>query len=205
MKVSHILYKVNNLDISVKEWRDKGYIVEYGREKNPYNALIYFSEGPYLELFNNSSMPKFIKLILCIFGKSAMVKRMNLWENSKEGLIAVSLENYSISLNKELKILESLNIKYFKTSSKRKDTKGRLLKYIVAFPDEMKIPFLMTYFNIDPKPKNFCHPNEVVGIKSISFGTDKKFFKIINELCDDPILKLYKGDGVKNIVYKHKV
>lgn len=201
MKVSHILYKVHDLDKAVKEWRDKGFVVEYGKEKNPYNALIYFSKGPYLELFQNSGMPGFIKGLLRVFGKGAMVNRMNHWEQAEEGLVGVAIENYEDNLDKELRILTENNQKYFSTRSKRLDTKGNHLKFTVAFPDEMKIPFFMTYFNIDPKPKNFIHPNGIQGIDSISFGTDKELISLINQLCDDSILKLYIGNGVKDIKF----
>lgn len=60
----------------------------------------------------------------------------------------------------------------------------------------------MTYFNIDPKPKNFTHPNGVKRIKGISFGTKEEFIPLINELCDDKALKLFLGDSVKDLEYE---
>ncbi|MGV8146546.1 MAG: VOC family protein [Alkaliphilus sp.] len=201
MKVSHILYKVNNLEEAVKEYEKNGFVVEYGKSKNPYNALVYFSDGPYLELFETSGMPKLIKLVLKLFNKS-FVERINFWENAEEGLIAVCLENYKTNLLEETNILKKHGHKFFQIKTKRKDTKDRLLKFICVFPNETKIPFFMTYFSIDPKPKDFVHPNGVKSISSISFGTTEKLIPIINELCDDPILKLYIGDGVKDMVYE---
>ena len=62
----------------------------------------------------------------------------------------------------------------------------------------------MTYYNIDPKPKNFIHPNGIKGIKSISFGTSEKLLPIIKDICDDNILKLFIGDGVKDLEYERK-
>jgi hypothetical protein len=61
----------------------------------------------------------------------------------------------------------------------------------------------MTYFNIDPKPKNFVHPNGIKRIKRISFGTDKKHISIIEELCDDKILELFIGNGVQEVSYEY--
>ena len=49
MKLSHILYKSNNLSEAVKQFEEEGFKVEYGSKHNPKNALIYFSEGPYIE------------------------------------------------------------------------------------------------------------------------------------------------------------
>ncbi len=46
MKTSHIIYKVDDLHQAVNEFKKKGFEVEYGTKKNPYNAIIYFSEGP---------------------------------------------------------------------------------------------------------------------------------------------------------------
>ena len=43
MKLGHILYKVNDLDLAVKDFSAKGFNVEYGSKENPHNALIYFS------------------------------------------------------------------------------------------------------------------------------------------------------------------
>lgn len=52
MKLSHVILKVEQLDKAVQEYREKGFVVEYGKEKNPINALIYFSKGPYIELLD---------------------------------------------------------------------------------------------------------------------------------------------------------
>lgn len=203
MKVSHVLYKVDDLDKAVQQYKSEGFEIEYGRNKNPYNAVVYFSEGPYLELFNNSNMPKVVKVLLRIFGKSKMVNRMNTWENAKEGLIAVCLENHKENLSEEKKLFKKHKYGFFSLKNSRLDTKNRLLKYHVLFPDDMKIPFLMTRFSIDPRPKNLTHPNGITSIKSISFGTDEKLIPFINELCNDPVLKLFVGDGVKDLKYNY--
>ena len=39
MRLGHVIYVVKDLDVAVKEWREKGFTVEYGRPKNPMNAL----------------------------------------------------------------------------------------------------------------------------------------------------------------------
>ncbi|MCT4686392.1 VOC family protein [Vallitalea sp.] len=77
MKLGHIIYKVNNLDEAVKEYTNKGFTVEYGKNKNSYNALIYFAEGPHLELLHNTVMPSFVKKIFSFIDKKAFVDRLN--------------------------------------------------------------------------------------------------------------------------------
>jgi len=192
MKVSHILYKADNLYATIAAYRKNGFVVEYGKNKKPHNALIYFSEGPYLEIFHNPTIPKFIKYGLSLFGKKKLVERITNWEHAEEEFVAICLETDKPNMNSDTEI-----------KNKRLDTKNRLLKHKVLFPDDLQIPFLMTYFNIDPKPKKgFVHPNGIQRIKSISFGTNKTCIPIIKELCDDSTLRLFLGNGVKNLVYE---
>ncbi len=203
MKVGHILYKVANLDAAVRKWRNDGFEVEYGKEKKPYNAVIYFSEGPYLELFHNSGMPSFAKSILGIFGHKPLINRINGWENSEEGLIGLCIETEASNIDRELIILKREKIRWFKSSGGRLDTKGRKLMSVGAFPHLDEIPFINTAFRPCPRPKEgFIHPNGVVSIASISFGTNS-YSNLINELCDDPILKIFKGKGVKDLIFKY--
>jgi hypothetical protein len=204
MKVSHIIYKVKDLKEGVREFEKKGFVVEYGKLKNPYNALIYFSEGPYLEIMGSTGMPKFFRTLLRLAGKKKLADRMDFWENHPGGPCGLALENYETNLEQETAVLKKYNQGYFKANSRRDDTKGRKLRFQCAFPDELQIPFLMTYFNIDPKPKNFVHPNGVARIESISFGTKKEFIPIIQELCDDKMLKLFEGKGIKDLKYQYK-
>ena len=202
MKVSHIIYKVSDLYKAVEEFRRIGFEVEFGTEKNPYNAIIYFTEGPYLELLASTGMPKIVKVLMRAFGKGRFVDRLDYWENHKGGLCGVAIENYEKDLNEEKGILEQHKLGYFEMQSRRNDTKGRKLRFTGLFPYELQIPFFMTYFNIDPKPKNFIHPNGVKRIKSISFGTKEEYIPIIHKLCDDPTLTLFIGNDIKDMEFE---
>jgi hypothetical protein len=132
VKTSHIIYKVDDLYQAVKGFKNKGFEVEDGARKNPYNAIIYFSEGPYLELLASTGMPRFMKSMLRIFGKSKLVNRLDYWDNHKRGPYGVALENYKADLREELIL-------------------------------------------------------------------------IIKELCDDPVLTLFKGNGIKDLEFEYAV
>lgn len=201
MKVSHVLYKVKDLEQAVRDYTERGFQVEFGTAKNPHNALIYFSEGPYLELIGPHLMPSWAKWILKLFGKGKMVERITYWEEAEEGLIGLALENYETDFKKEKALFRTYKEKFFEIGNKRIDTQGRHLKYRCLFPDALDIPFLMTYFSIDPKPKNFTHPNGIQRIKSVSFGTQQKYLPLLDELCDDPTLHLFLGKGMKDLEY----
>jgi hypothetical protein len=204
MKLGHIIYKVNDLDAAVNEYTNKGFTVEYGKNKNPCNALIYFAEGPYLELLHNTGMPSFAKKIFAFMGKKDFVHRLNIWDDSKEGLIGVALENDRFDVDIEQKILDKANLKYLKLRSGRTDTKNRKLRFKGLFPYDLEIPVLGTKFNINVRPsKDYVHPNGVKRIKSVSFGTKEEFVPVIKQLCDDEGLKLFVGVGVKDLEFQY--
>ena len=202
MKVGHVLYKTNNLKAAFKAFKKLGFNVEYGSRSKPHNALIYFSEGPYIELLEKAPISPFIKLILRLMGRGLLVERFNSWENAKEGFFEICLENETTNFEKEIRILNKFKEGFFVTRSKRIDPSHRVLTWKLLFPNQIKIPFLMTKFSINPKPNNFVHHNKVKRIKKISYGTDLKFISILNELCDDDTLQLYEGHGVKNVFYE---
>ena len=202
MKVSHVLYKTNNLEASFKEFEKLGYKVVYGSRKKPHNALIYFSEGPYIELLEKAPVSSFLKEILRLLGKGKVVDRFNSWGNSTEGFFEICLENNTTNFKKEEKILAKFEEGYFITNSKRIDVSNRVLKWKLLFPNQIKIPFLMTQFNINPKPKNFVHPNKIKRIKQISYSTEASIIPVINELCNDDILQLFIGKRDCKVTYE---
>ena len=203
MKVSHIIYKVQDLHKGVETFRAKGFTVEYGKKKNPYNALIYFSEGPYLELLGSTGMPPVVKKILRLLGKNKLIDRLDSLDVHPVGPCALALENYGTDLETEHTILQKHGYDCFQINSQRNDTKGRRLRFKVGYPDDLQIPFFMTYFNIDPKPKDFIHSNGITKISRVAFGTREDLFPLMQELCDDEILEVCTGEGVEKIEFAY--
>ena len=202
MKVSHVLFKTNDLKKTFKEFEKSGFKVEYGSKKKPHNALIYFSEGPYIEILEKAPVSSFMKLILRLIGKGYLAERFTSWENAQEGFFEICLENNTSNFRAEKKLLKQLGEKYFVTQSKRIDPMNRILKWKLLFPRQIKIPFLMTPFNIDPKPKNFIHPNKIKRIQQVSYVTDPNIISIINELCNDDTLQLITGKKGCTVIYQ---
>lgn len=196
MKLSHVILKVNRLDEAVREYREKGFAVEYGKTKNSYNALIYFSEGPYLELLAGTGLPDFVKKLLSFFGKGVVADRLQRIDGCGLGYCELALENYETDLACEKAILEKYGIRCCEMSGRRLDTRGRDLRFQIAYPEALNVPFLMTYFSEDPKPVDFVHPNGVRGIKKVIYRTDPARFAPIRALCDDERLELAAGSGL---------
>lgn len=197
MRTSHVILKVEQLDRAVREYRERGFAVEYGRRKNPINALIYFSEGPYLELLDGTRMPAAVKTFMRAIGKKALSDRLQRLDDCGPGYCELALENYKSNLNEEVAVLKKHGIKSYSVPSRRVDTHGRDLRFRLAVPEALDVPFLMTYFSIDPKPANFVHPNGIREISRIAYGTDPSRFAVIEELCDDERLKLTTGHGIE--------
>ena len=60
----------------------------------------------------------------------------------------------------------------------------------------------MTPFNMNPKPKNFIHPNKIRRIQQVSYVTEPNIIGIINELCNDDRLQLSTGKGGCKVTYE---
>ena len=134
MKLSHILYKSDNLSEAVKQFEEEGFKVEYGSKYNPSNALIYFSEGPYIEILEKAPISNFLMIILRLIGKTHLVKRFKSWKNAHEGYFDICLENYSNNFDDEVRILNEHNENYFITNSSRLDPSNRFLKSNISCP-----------------------------------------------------------------------
>lgn len=202
MKLSHVIYKTDDLDKSVEDFKSQGFKVDYGSKYNPHNALIYFSKGPYIELVPRAPVSWFTKFILRIIGQSKLVDRFNIWDKSDIGFFEICLENYGNDFSIESEILKKNNEPFFITKSKRLDPDDRLLKWKLLFPMNIKLPFMMTYFNIDPKPKNFIHPNGIKRINKVSYSIDNSLILIFKKLCDDKTIQLVKQKGAMNVSFK---
>lgn len=202
MNLSHVVYKVNDLEDGVNVFRSQGFTVEYGSKFKPHNALIYFSEGPYIEILKSAPLPFYLSMLLRIIGKRKVVERLIGWEKSEEGFVDLCLETYEEGFIKEEEILKSYGKKYFITKSKRIDVRNRSLKWRLLFPFDLALPFFMTYFSVDPKPKEYIHPNGIKKIKSITFGIIPELREVLDTLCDDDGLQVVKGNGVLSVEYE---
>lgn len=175
------------------------------QKKNPYNALIYFSEGAYIELLQDTKIPNIVKLLRKLFGMSKKMERFFYWDRCEEGWCGLCIEKDG-SLEQEIAFLKNKGINGVHLKKlKRVDTKGRRLEYQYFFPEGIDFPFLMNYFGIDPKPSNFVHPNGIRKIKKVVFRIDKKNADILKELLQDDRLEILvdeKNKGISEVEYE---
>lgn len=200
MQVGQIVYKVDDLDQTVAKMKRAGYQVEYGKAKNPYNALIYFSDGPYIELMARTGLPKIIKALMRTFGYAKFANRFECWDTASEGNISIALEVSAAELADIYQYLKKKKIKAYKMSARRVDIHGRKLSFTCLFTEYVDMPFFATEFTESPKPRNFIHPNGGKGLNDIEISIGAKEYALLMEIlekCDlkrDLDLKVTKGD-----------
>ena len=202
MELSHILYKVNDLRGAVSHFREQGFHVEFGSKRRPTNALIYFSEGPYVELLERAPVSALAKLLLRCIGKGAVARRFEAWDNADEGWFEICLENHRDDFAEEVEVMKRHGEPHFITSSARTDPSGRRLTWRLLFPLNNALPFLMTYFNVDPKPVAFVHPNGVVGIDRVQYRAQSGCVSLLKALCEDDVLNVQEGQGGIEVTYR---
>ena len=101
--------------------------------------------------------------------------RFDYWDTCPEGWPCLAIEKDPGDLNDEISYLKSVGItgNYMK-NLKRTDTHNRELKYKCFFTHDYTMPFLMSYFETDPKPKDYVHPNGIKRVKKVIYKTSEK-------------------------------
>ncbi len=202
MRLSHILYKVKNLHEAVKDFEEMGFTVRYGTKKEKaFNALIWFEEGPFIELFTIKKSSKILTLMLKLIGKKSVAKRFNYFVDAKYGWCEYSIENTREDLEKENIKLKEMNCEYGVLNGRRNNINGLKLKWKLSIPMDLGLPFLMSAYTPDPRPKSIIHKNGAKSVSKLMWGVSDKNMNIINELVDDERMDLIEGNGFKKIEF----
>lgn len=195
MQLGHVIYKVNDLSQAVADFEARGFAVEYGTVKRPYNALIYFSHGPYLELLARTGMPPLLGRLLSLGPRGGAARRFLSWDRGPEGLCGLCLEGDNSELEEGMALL---NGKGLRIKTKRVDPRGRELRYEVFFPHDVDLPFLMSHFSTEPRPQEFTHPNGIGSIARVTYPLPVHKRDTVLRLGDDQQLELVEpGQAIK--------
>ncbi|CAM1373514.1 VOC family protein [Tenacibaculum xiamenense] len=168
MKIDHVLLRVDNLENTMNDFKDLGFRVYPGNsKKNCHHAMIYFKDGSFLELIDQSMFPRVFRFL-------ARIKILNLF-----GIIFKRFAHYCISKERflDLAVLSDDIDSFHKLSEKKskliKMTRKNHLNQIVNWKlfafDKMHLPFVMSEYKPNRFPENdaYIHKNGVLGIKQI--------------------------------------
>ena len=111
MQLGHVIYKVKDLSRAVADFEARGFAVEYGTVKRPYNALIYFSSGPYLELLARTGMPPLLGRLLALGPHGGAARRFLSWDRGPEGLCGLCLEGDASELEEGATLLSGKGLR----------------------------------------------------------------------------------------------
>lgn len=188
MDLGHVVSMVSDLPRAVAELSGRGLAVEYGSATRPRNALAYFSQGPYLELLRDTGAPRLLGALASRSRSPRMqaLARLSSW-NRRSGLCALCLEGTRDELEAATAVLGG----GLRTGSRsRTDPSGRTLSYEAFFPADPDLPFVMTHFSVDPRPRDFTHPGGARCISRIELPLPQAKQALVRSLCPDPALVL---------------
>lgn len=173
MQLSHVLYRVNDLQLAVEKLRNAGFTVEYGtNQKQAHNALIWFEKGVFIEIFKNPKMPVVVRWLMKISGFRHVLQRMDHWTNINEGWCEWSLESPKPDLKTEKALLKSISEPFRSYKAKRTDIHKRKLSWELVIPDDTVFPFLMSAYTPDPRPAQILHANGATGVRKLVVGAN---------------------------------
>ncbi len=197
MRLSHILYKVEDKDEAIKHFEDLGFTVL----KGGYNHNIWFEDGSFIEIFSVKKN-KLLLFLLKIFGKSSTANKMKYFQEADYGFIEYALDTFDEDLEKENSILKKLGYKFDSFTMKKKLENGTKIKWKITFPFDLNMPFYcgdIGDYQKNRQPKKIVHKNGAKKIEKLVWGVPKKYIEHINKLNTDSRLELVDGDGFKEI------
>lgn len=190
-KIGHILIRVNDLSKAVKDFEEMGFTVIYGsNKKRARNAMIYFQDGSFLELFcvsKNKLVKKMLRFFIKIFKPFGfpIFSRYLMYLEDGEGLTDWALDCVpSNDYDSIVKYIETyMNLSKTKTM-KRKEEDGVVVSWKMTVPKDSQYPFFMSsYFPEINHPKQ--HPNGIIGIKSVHLEVFPEFIAETNNAFNE--------------------
>ena len=220
LKCAHVICKVNNIKQAVIDFQKLGFSVEWG--SNPQkadNALIWFNEGPFIELFEEKSFYYKFSRMISIFCGSAAGNKLRKWYLMKEGWCDVAGED--INNNENMIEDEKLNCKELDDLRKkirrigldtskvikgnRKKPNGKIVRYSIFYLSPVEYPFVVSKYDSLQRPSIIVHQNGALEIEKIIISVPQKMIKKYIQLFgNDSRIEIRKGNlfEISNVLIK---
>ncbi|GBF77375.1 hypothetical protein PA598K_05921 [Paenibacillus sp. 598K] len=175
--IGHVLIKSRQLKQAVDHFEKLGFTVTYRTDTaKAHNALIYFRDGSFLELFNPKPIRLPDGLIRTVFRllrplHPAMVTRFLYYLEHEEGLNDFALDSLQPEqAHANVESVVQAGAKLGKTIHKSKTLPdGRKQSWWMAVPMEPRLPFLMSAYDpeIPCSEQEVTHTNGSLGIERL--------------------------------------
>lgn len=185
MKITQIVYKVDDLQKAICSAAAKGFVAEYGRKKNPYNAFVYFADDTFLEFVDNMGIPKVVKMVMKIVNKK-FIDRFEKWDNAKEGPLGIGIQVTESQIHEiGVYLKNKYNINCFKLTSKRKDLHGVNFVAQCLFPENIYLPFFVTPYRNANNTVLHQNLNGKKKVKHIDVTLEEREYVIVCDLLSE--------------------
>ncbi|WP_337186911.1 VOC family protein [Phenylobacterium sp.] len=154
-RLSHILIRVADLHAAVATYRALGFTCVWGADPDrAHNALIYFEEGPFLELFTPPAPSKARDGAVSLVAGPRAAARLRRWATPGEGPIEYAVEIPDFELGASRADLRKAGIRMSRPfRGRRRRPDGIELAWWLSMPSDLELPFLMgTYRPADDQP-----------------------------------------------------
>ena len=204
MFVSHVLYRVDNLPEAVKKLKDAGFLIHVpGNLETAFHAILWFEKGPYLELIVPEKSMVFPKWLMYLTGYRLFVKRQKKWIEAPQGWCDVVLESYAQDLRIEKELIKKHSVRFKQFRPKVKNEKGQEISWWSMTVDDYYFPFMVSAYNIDPRPSSVVHPNGVTGVDKVFIGKQNLNQSLFQDLLtNESWCELVDGRGVQTVSLK---
>ncbi|MGO1480597.1 MAG: VOC family protein [Brachybacterium sp.] len=200
MTIGHIVYKADDLSATIENFRAQGFEVEEGQGKDPSNALVYFREGPYLEIRSGVTMPAFSRHHLRLMGKGRVVDGSDAVASLSEGYRRVVFDVERRDFARLKAICRERGVPTVTAPASRKDARGRTLSCWCLSPADWSIPMFVTRFATDTHRRT-AHPNGITRMDQIVFEGTPTAIGICREAGVDDLLTCEVGHGGIQLEY----
>jgi len=180
ISLDHVVIIVNDLDASIKNFRDLGFQVQIGGVNGPvHNALIFFKDGTYIEL--TTPISSTVRRLFCFLHsvglltllekiRPGLTPRFMFWFGGPIGLRDVCLR--SDDLDKSLSNMAQQGMGVTPAQSfSRQRADGEIASWRLGAPSDRTLPFLiedLTPVEVRVPFKEACeHTNGALGISAI--------------------------------------
>lgn len=183
MRLSHVLYRVDNLHNAVDRLEKAGFQITYGsKPATAHNAIIWFETGVFIEIYSSPKLPFILQCFMNIAGLKAVAERLVKWQNTPNGWCEWSLETTAKNLTAQKQALKLLDIKFSSFRTSRTDIHQRKLRWELLAPADIHFPFLMSAYSVDPRPAKIVHPNGASGVSMLYVGKENLQMQLLEKL-----------------------
>jgi len=202
---SHIVQRVQDLTAAVRAFEQAGFVVQWGSEPSiAHNALIYFEQGPFLELVNplsigfRGALMRRIARIGRLLGEPGLT-RLDGWVRS-DGLCDHALE-VEVPMEAALPDLNSRGIALSKPRPfSRTQPDGIRLDWSLVAPLDTTLPFIMDPYQPSiPRPASCTtHRNEIQSCLALGIATPmpSEYAESLAAIIGQATLETLADDGV---------